>query len=94
MLKTGLRPQADFFTQNAAVKQLELESIEAENTLQLDKAQLTQILQLNPLEEYSISSDDLMEIAQNEKYELAELFNLAIENRSGLKTTKVPHRIG
>jgi len=61
--KTGLRPQADFFTQNAAVKQLELESIEAENTLQLDKAQLTQILQLNPLEEYSISSDDLMEIA-------------------------------
>ncbi len=71
--KAGLRPQADFFTQNARVKQLELEFIEAENTLLLDKAQLTQILQLNPLEEYSISSEDLMESSQNENLELAEL---------------------
>lgn len=84
----GLRPQADFFTQNAAVKQLELEFIEAENTLLLDKAQLTQILQLDPLEEYSVSSEELMESPQNEKLELSELFNLAIENRADLKQLK------
>ncbi|WP_375578625.1 TolC family protein [Marivirga tractuosa] len=83
--KTGLRPQADFFTQNASVKQLEMEYIEAENTLLLDKAQLTQILQLNPLEEYVISSEGLMDIPQGKKLELAELFSLAIENRADLK---------
>jgi outer membrane protein len=86
--KTGLRPQADYFTQNASVKQLEMEYIEAENTLLLDKAQLTQILQLNPLEEYVISSEGLMDIPQEEKMELAELFNLAIENRADLKQLK------
>ncbi|ADR23406.1 transporter [Marivirga tractuosa] len=86
--KTGLRPQADFFTQNASVKQLEMEYIEAENTLLLDKAQLTQILQLDPLEEYVISSDGLMDTPQDEKLELAELFNLAIENRADLKQLK------
>lgn len=86
--KTGLRPQADFYTQNARVKQLEMEFIEAENTLLLDKAQLTQILQLNPLEKYRISSEDLMEIPQNENLELAELFSLAIENRPDLKQLK------
>jgi outer membrane protein len=81
----GLRPLADYYTQNATVKQLEMQYIEAENTLLLDKAQLTQILQLNPLEEYSISSDNLMELPQIEKLELSALFSLAIENRADLK---------
>ncbi len=83
--KAGLRPQADFFTQNAAVKQLEMEFIEAENTLLLDKAALTQILQLNPLEDFSISDEDLQEAPQYEMAELSELFQLAMENRPDLK---------
>ncbi len=82
--QAGLRPQADFFTQNAAVKQLELEFIEAENTFLLDKARLTQILQLNPLEDFSITAEGL-EAPQNEIVALAELFQLAIENRPDLQ---------
>jgi outer membrane protein len=83
--KAGLRPQADFFTQNAAVKQLELEYIEAENTLLLDKATLTQTLQLNPLEDFTISADGLKDAPQNQASELSELFHLAMDNRPDLK---------
>lgn len=81
----GLRPKADFYTQQAAVRQFELAAIESENRLAIDKATFAQTLQLDPLDEFQISpfeSGSLVELPANG---LAEIFETAVNNRLDLQ---------
>ncbi|WKV10586.1 TolC family protein [Marivirga harenae] len=82
---TGLRPQADALAQKATLDQLELSFIETENTYLLDKARLAQTLQLDLLEDYEVSEAFGSASTSLEAYQLSELFELAIQNRSDLK---------
>ncbi|SMG08167.1 outer membrane protein [Marivirga sericea] len=82
---TGLRPQADALAQKATLDQLELSFIETENTYLLDKARLAQTLQLDLLEEYEVSEAFGSASTSLEAYQLSELFELAIQNRSDLQ---------
>jgi outer membrane protein len=82
---TGLRPQADALAQKATLNQLELSFVETENTYLLDKARLAQTLQLDLLEDFEISDAFSSTSTSLGAYQLADLFELAIQNRSDLK---------
>jgi len=82
---TGLRPQADALAQKATLNQLELSFIETENTYLLDKARLAQTLQLDLLEDFEVSNAFASPNTSLRAYQLSDLFELAIQNRSDLQ---------
>ena len=82
---TGLRPQVDALAQKATLNQLELSFIETENTYLLDKARLAQTLQVDLLLDFEVSDVFDFESSSLGAYQLAELFELAMQNRSDLK---------
>ncbi len=82
---TGLRPRADALAQKATLNQLELTFVETENTYLLDKARLAQTLQLDLLEDFEVSEAFNSSSSSLGAYQLSDLFELAIQNRSDLK---------
>lgn len=89
-VKQGLRPQADFYTQQAQLRQFELTAIESENQLEINKATLAQTLQLNPLEAFEIASIETTGIPVDfPEADLATAFNIALENRMDLEQSQL-----
>jgi outer membrane protein len=81
----GLRPQADLFSQQASVKQLELALIEAENTLLLDKASFASLLLLPPFTEFEIEKMDDVTNGIANMPQLQSLYEEALSQRLDLQ---------
>jgi len=84
-VSAGLRPRADVLAQKATLNQLELSFVETENTYLLDKAQLAQTLQLDLLADFEVSDAFNSASPSLGTYQLADLFEIAIQNRADLK---------
>ena len=83
----GSRPSVDQYNQEATVANNELQVTNQENALELSRLQLIRQLQVDPTEEYNFVIPDisLEEIART-NYNLDELVDMALQNRSDLKS--------
>ena len=84
-VKSGLRAPADEYNQLAELKRLEVAKIEAQNKLAIDKATLSQTLQLDPLEEFTVMAVENLGEIDREALGLATMFDLALSNREDYK---------
>ncbi|MBX2840784.1 MAG: TolC family protein [Flammeovirgaceae bacterium] len=76
----------DQYNQESQIKSLELALVEATNTMENDKSLLGQTLMLQPLLEFDISTPQWAFATQLvEEYQLKELYQTALGNRSDLK---------
>lgn len=85
----GARPESDRYTQEADVKNFELLVIQANNSLNNDKATLSQTLQLDPAGEFKVIKPDWdINRIKPDDYTLDSLYSLALERRPDLAQLK------
>ncbi|MCS7081753.1 MAG: TolC family protein [Bacteroidota bacterium] len=83
LVRSGVRPQADLYAQQAQVAQQELAVIEAENRLALDRARLAQLLGLDSLEGLELVPPEAdPQMLEAESFELEALYRAALASRS------------
>ena len=88
-LETGTRNIADLYNQEAETKRIALTVVEAENQLNISKAELIRILQVNPLAEWTFEAPE-MEFAEllTEEVDIEPVYNEAVANRPDYKQQK------
>jgi outer membrane protein len=86
-VEVGSRPSVDLFNQEATVANNELQVINQENALDISRLQLLRQLQVDPTANYDfvIANVDIDKIERG-VYDLRELVDMALENRSDLKS--------
>ena len=84
-VESGLRARADLLSQQAQVKQLELDFIEAENNYLLDKASLANTLLLTPFTEFELVEVKETSEVMSEIPALQSLYETALNKRLDLK---------
>jgi outer membrane protein len=86
----GRSPISDLYQQEASVARAEVTLVASRRTLALAKIDLTQTLQLDPLQEYDFVAPELPDsIVAGPEPDLAELQQQALENRSDLKALEL-----
>ena len=87
-VEAGTRPLSDQLDQDAAVSQIEVEVIRAENNLRVDKAIFSQTLLLDPgIEIDAMDPDWSFESILVQDYDLDTLYEMALINRPDYKKT-------
>jgi len=88
-LETGTRNIADLYNQEALTKSIALTVVEAENQLDISKAELIRILQIDPLAEWNFEPPAL-ELAEllTKNVDIESFYNEAIANRPDYKQQK------
>lgn len=89
-VEVGSRPTVDLYDQEALVANDELQLTQQENALKFSKIALVRQLQIDPLGDYEFSVPDIEATVENtdfENYNLSELIDQALLNRSDLKST-------
>lgn len=88
-LETGTRNIADLYNQEALAKSAMLSVVEAENQLNISKAELIRILQIDPLADWKFEQPEI-EQAQllTENVDIEAFYNEAIANRPDYKQQK------
>ncbi|MDQ3392802.1 MAG: TolC family protein [Bacteroidota bacterium] len=82
----GTVPITDYYNQNAAVKRLEMELLQAQNQLLSDKAIFAQTIQFDPKSDFTLKEPVWVEKkSQLDQFNLFELYELALENRKDFK---------
>jgi len=85
-VEAGTRPLSDQLDQDAAVSQIEVEVIRAENNLRVDKAIFSQTLLLDPgIEIDAMDPDWSFESILVQDYDLDTLYDMALINRPDYK---------
>lgn len=88
-VEVGSRPTVDLYNQEAQVANDELSVTQAENNLEISKLFLIRQLQIDPLGDYEFVVPDIeenQEAATLEMYDLSELIDQALMNRSDIKS--------
>lgn len=87
-VEVGSRPNVDLFNQEAQVASDELTVTQRENSLNMSKLLLIRQLQIDPTQEYEFVIPDLPEqiAADLSSYELRELLDSAMNNRSDIRS--------
>jgi outer membrane protein len=85
MVALGSRAEADLYTQDAQVKNLEVIALRAKVTLENDKALLTQTLQLDPSVPIELAFPSLENTMDISSLSLDSLYAVALANRQDLK---------
>ncbi|MEX0846105.1 MAG: TolC family protein, partial [Balneolaceae bacterium] len=86
-VEVGSRPTVDLYNQEALVANAELNVTRQENSLKMNKLLLVRQLQIDPLGEYEFVIPELDEdVALAEDYNLSELIDQALLNRSDIKS--------
>jgi outer membrane protein len=85
MVALGARAEADLYTQDAQVKNLEVTALRAKVTLENDKALLTQTLQLDPSVPIELTFPSLENTMDISSLSLDSLYTVALANRQDLK---------
>lgn len=89
-VEVGSRPSVDLYNQEATVANNELEVTNRENNLQISRIQLVRTLQIDPLKQYEFSTPDISpDQLTPREYQLRELVNAALENRSDLQSARL-----
>jgi outer membrane protein len=88
-LETGTRNIADLYNQEAGVKRIALTVVEAENQLDISKAELIRMLQVNPLVEWTFEAPE-REFAEllTQEVDIESMYNEAIASRPDYKQQK------
>lgn len=89
-VEVGSRPTVDLYDQEALVANDELQLTQQENALKFSKIALVRQLQIDPLGDYEFSVPNIEATVENtdfENYNLSELIDQALLNRSDLKST-------
>lgn len=82
----GSQPSGDLYDQESTVANNELSVVNSENALQSSRLELIQTLQVDPLGEYEFSTPEINEeTVASADYDLDNLVETALENRSDLK---------
>lgn len=82
----GSRAQADYYTQDAVTKNLEVTLIRARATLDNDRALLSQTLQLDPIDVFTVEKPKWsLSFEDPSKLQLDSLVKVALSNRKDLK---------
>jgi outer membrane protein len=82
-VEAGSRPEVDKYRQDADVKRFELLVIQAKNNLSNDKADLAQLLQLDPANDFVVVRPDWnIDLIRLQEYNLAELYTTALSSRA------------
>jgi outer membrane protein len=82
-VEAGSRPEVDKYRQDADVKRFELLVIQAKNNLSNDKADLAQLLQLDPANDFVVVRPDWnIDLIRVLEYNLAELYATALSSRA------------
>ena len=85
-VNAGSRPISDLYTQQATMANSESQLLSAENSWSNAKTRLIQVLQLDPLSEYSFVSPDPESVSLAvTPYNETNLINSAFENRADLR---------
>jgi outer membrane protein len=85
-VRLGARAEADFYTQDALVKGSEVRVINAKVTLENDKANLSQTIQLEPGVEFTVQLPDLnQKSADVTALSVDSLYTIALQQRPDLK---------
>jgi outer membrane protein len=82
----GSRPVADLYNQESVVANNELTVIQRENQLDTDRQAIIRTLQIDPMNEYRFQKPDLNENIEFASYNLEELVQTALANRSDIKS--------
>jgi outer membrane protein len=85
LVSVGSRAEADLYTQDAQVRNLQVTALRAKATLENDKALLAQLLQLDPAIPIEVESPNLLLNVDVQTLSLDSLFNIAAANREDLK---------
>ncbi len=86
-VEVGSRPTVDLYNQEAIVANNELSVVNSENSLQSSRLQLIQTLQIDPRQDYDFSTPEIdAQNVQAPDYDLNQLVNNALENRSDLRS--------
>jgi outer membrane protein len=87
-VQVGARPQIDEFNQESLVATTELQLIQRENALNLDRIRLLRQLQVDPLKEYEFVIPTVADekVIVQAPPSLADLLNKAYANRTDLKS--------
>lgn len=82
----GSRPTVDLYNQESTVANDELQVTNQENALDLSRLQLLRTLQIDPTADYSFVTPEIsVEELEQANYNLQELVNTALQNRSDLQ---------
>ena len=91
--EAGMRPVTDLYTQEAQVKNFEVQVIRSENTLRNDKSILAQTLQLDPVMEFVLERPEWdVKADEFNQINLDDLYAIASQNRSDLKQAEFTKR--
>ena len=89
-VEVGSRPTVDLYNQEATVANNELQVVNSENALNASKLQLIRQLQVDPLQQYEFSTPEVNpEDVNAQDYNLRQLVNTAMENRSDLRSDQL-----
>ena len=95
LVDVGRRPKSDLFQQQAVRAESRVALAEAEREVELNTTQLIQILQLNPLANYTFAAPSLPDssvAAPSQPYELGRLLEAAFERRTDLDASEADVR--
>lgn len=84
-VNVGSRAESELYTQQAQVKNMELESLRAQVKLENDKASLAQTLQLDPAIPFEVAYPDSTDGGFSESMAIDSLYAIAISNRKDLQ---------
>lgn len=85
-VEVGSRPTVDLYNQEATVASNELAVVNSENALESSRLQLIQTLQIDPRKQYEFATPDVdTQSVTTQSYDLDQLVETALENRSDLK---------
>ncbi|MEX0684905.1 MAG: TolC family protein [Balneolales bacterium] len=88
-VEVGMRPIVDLYNQEAAVASSELAVIQRTNALNFSKLNLIGTLQIDPFVDYEFISPDIDDVEfQTKDFNLTELVNHALANRSDIRATE------
>ncbi|MEX2234297.1 MAG: TolC family protein [Cyclobacteriaceae bacterium] len=85
MVNLGSRAEADLYTQDAQVRNLEVTALQSKVTLENDKALLTQTLQLDPEVPFKLEFPAIENTMDVTRLALDSLYVVALANREDLK---------
>ena len=89
-VEVGSRPTVDLYNQEATVANNELEVTNRENAQAISRLRLIRSLQIDPRKEYDFSTPDIREEQLDvRQYDLNELVDAALENRSDLESERL-----
>lgn len=90
LVEGGVRARADVLQQDALVAQRELQLLQAESDLEVSQTRLVQVLQLDPLANYTFVAPSLEAAAlDRDAYDLEDLLTAALERRDDLQAQQL-----